>query len=139
MAFAASLLVAASAAILLALGLLHLLFTFRGEKLLPRDAGLQARMAAVSPVITRQTTMWRAWIGFNATHSVGLIVFGLVYGDLALAHGALLFASPFLLAVGLAVLAGYAVLAHRYFFRAPLRGVALATVLYVAGLVAALA
>ena len=66
-------LMAASAAILLALGLLHLLYTFRGPKLWPRDASLQQRMSEVSPVITRETTMWKAWIGFNASHSFGAI------------------------------------------------------------------
>ena len=25
-------------------------------------------LRAVSPVITRETTMWQAWIGFNASH-----------------------------------------------------------------------
>ena len=133
----ASSLVAASAAIPLVLGLAHLLFTFRGSKLLPRDRDLQARMQEVSPVITRQTTMWKAWIGFNATHSIGLILFGVVYADLALAHGEVLFGSPFLLALGLVVLLGYVFLARRYFFRTPLRGVVLASLLYAAGLVVA--
>src|SRR5215510_459815 len=98
-----------SAAILLLLGLLHLLYTFHGPKLLPRDAELQARMSSVSPVITRQTTMWKAWVGFNASHSFGAILFGLVYGYLALAQSSLLFRSPFLLLVGLLLLAGYAI------------------------------
>ena len=129
-------LIAASAAILLLLGLTHLLITFSGTKLLPRDPDLRGRMQVVSPVITRQTTMWKAWIGFNATHSVGLILFGAVYGYLALAHGAFLFASVFLLALGLLALLGYAVLARMYFFSLPFRGVTLATALYVLGLVA---
>ena len=29
-------------------------------------------MMTVSPVISRETTMWRVWVGFNATHSFGL-------------------------------------------------------------------
>ena len=94
-------LVAASAAILLLLGLAHLLFTFRGPKLRPRDRELQTRMQEVSPVITRQTTMWKAWIGFNASHSYGLILFGAMYGYLALAHHEFLFQSVFLLSLGL--------------------------------------
>ena len=53
-------LVAASAAIILLLGLIHLLYTFHGPKLLPRDRELHVRMQEVSPVITRQTTMWKA-------------------------------------------------------------------------------
>lgn len=131
----APLLVAASAAILLLLGLLHLLFTFHGPKLLPRDPALQSRMREVSPVITRQTTMWKAWVGFNASHSVALILFGAVYGYLALAQSDLLFRSIFLLALGLLVLLGYVFLARAYFFRTPLRSVIVATGLYVIGLV----
>jgi hypothetical protein len=128
-------LLAASAAILLLLGLAHLLYTFVGPKLLPRDRELQARMQEVSPVITRQTTMWKAWIGFNASHSFGLILFGAVYGYLALAHADFLFGSVFLLAIGFVVLLGYAFLAARYFFRIPLQGVVLATVLYAVAVV----
>ena len=36
----ASALIAASAAVIFGLGLIHLLYTFRGPKLHPRDAGL---------------------------------------------------------------------------------------------------
>ncbi len=126
-------LVAAGAAIPLGLGLAHLLFTFRGPKLLPRDPALQRRMTEVSPVITRQTTMWKCWIGFNASHSHGLILFGAVYVYLALAQGEMLFRSGFLLALGLAALVGYIVLARRYFFSTPFRSVVVATALYAAG------
>jgi len=128
-------LVAASAAIVLLLGLLHLLYTFHGAKLAPRDPELRTRMEQVAPVITRQTTMWKAWVGFNASHSFGLILFGTVYGYLSLAHGDFLFRSAFLLAFGLALLFGYAVLAKAYFFRIPLRGVLLATLLYALALI----
>ena len=128
-------LIAVSAAILLLLGLIHLLYTFYGPKLLPRDRDLQSRMQQVSPVITRQTTMWKAWIGFNASHSFGLILFGAVYGYLALAHSHFLFQSIFLLWLGLLALFGYVILAKRYFFRIPLWGVLLATLLYALALI----
>jgi len=131
----ASWLVAASAAIILLLGLLHLLYTFHGPKLLPRDRELQTRMEQVSPVITRETTMWKTWIGFNASHSYGLILFGAVYGYLALAHGDFLFQSVFLLSLGLITLFGYVFLAKQYFFRIPLLGMLLATFLYVLALI----
>lgn len=133
-ALAASL-IAISAAIVLLLGLLHLLYTYYGPKLLPRDRELQVRMQEVSPVITRQTTMWKAWIGFNASHSFGIILFGAVYGYLALVHSEFLFGSVFLLSLGLMLLLGYVVLAKKYFFRIPLRGVIVATFLYVVALI----
>ena len=130
---------AASAAIILLLGFMHLLYTFRGPNLHPRDPDLTARMMAVSPVITRETTMWRAWVGFNTTHSLGLILFGALYGYLATRHSALLFQSWFLLALGFALLLGHAVIAKLYFFTAPFRGVVLAAALYLLGIVVNLA
>ena len=129
------LLVAAAAAILLLLGLLHLIYTFRGPKLLPRDPALQARMAEVPPVISRETTMWKAWIGFNASHSYGALLFGLIYAYLALVHAEFLFASTFLLCVGGLALVGYVFLGRRYWFSVPYRGLLLATALYAAGLI----
>src|SRR5215212_5818046 len=100
---------AASAAITLVLGSLHLLYTFRGTKLLPRDAALRQRMAEVSPVISRQTTMWKAWVRPDV-----------------------LFRSAFLAILGALFLLGYLVLARKYWFSAPLRLLAVAFVLYAA-------
>lgn len=126
----AHLLIAASATIILVLGLLHLFYTFHGAKLLPRDPELKTRMQEVSPVITRETTMWKTWVGFSASHSYGLILFGAVYGYLALAHRDFLFQSVFLLSLGLILLLGYVFLAKRHFFRIPFLSVLLATLLY---------
>jgi hypothetical protein len=128
-----------SAAVLLVLGSLHLLYTFHGSKLFPRDTDLRERMSSVSPVITRQTTMWKAWIGFNASHSFGAILFGLVYGYLALLHPLFLFKSGFLLVVGLLMLVGYAFLGVRYWFSVPFRGILLSLVLYASALISAMA
>lgn len=132
----ASILLAGSAAIVLLFGSMHLLFTFNGPKLHPRDPAVAAAMKATTPVITRETTVWRATLGFNATHSMGLMLFGLIYGYLALAQPVMLWQSGFLLALGLVTLIAYLVLAKLYFFSMPFRGIALATILYIAGLVA---
>jgi hypothetical protein len=130
---AASILIAASAAVLGSLGCIHLLFTYHGNKLDPRNPAVREAMEHSNPVITRQTTVWRATKGFNASHSLGIIAFALVYGYLALWRPAVLGGSLFLLALGMAVLLAYLALARRYFFRIPFRGVALACVLYASG------
>jgi hypothetical protein len=96
-------------------------------------------MTTVSPVISRETTMWRVWVGLNATHSFGLILFGALYGYLAVCHSRLLFHSWFLLALGFALLLGYAVIARFYFFASPFRGVVLAAVFYLLGMIVNLA
>ena len=130
----ASMLFAAASFVIFGLGCAHLLFTFRGNKLHPRDPALMARMQEVSPVISREMSMWNAWVSFNATHSFGAMLFGLIYGYLSLAQPAVLFSSWFLLAVGLALLGGCVFLGWRYWFSTPFRGVILATALYIAGL-----
>jgi hypothetical protein len=124
---------------MLSLGSLHLVFTFFGPKLRPRDSELEARMKVVHPGITRQTTMWKAWVGFNASHSLGGMLFGLLYGYLALAQPAVLFGSMFLGMVGGAFLLGFVALGKAYWFSTPFRGLVLASVLYGGGFAAALA
>ena len=132
-------LIAASAAIIFALGAVHLWYTFRGDKLHPRDHGLRERLEQAHPVLTRETTLWKAWVGFNASHSYGALLFGAVYGYLAVVHGTFLFQSTYLLALGLLMLVGYAILGRRYWFSVPRRGIFLATVFYASALVIAAA
>ena len=132
---AARILMALSASIVLTLGVLHLDSTFRGPSLTPRDPALQFSMSKSSPMVTNETTMWRCWMGFNASHSIGLVLFGLIYGYLALAHDQLLFRSSFLLVVGLMLLACLIVVCRLYFFRAPLIGVSTSFVFYVVSVV----
>jgi hypothetical protein len=132
---AARILMVLSASIIFTLGAVHLVYTFRGPQLTPRDPALQVSMSQISPVITKETTMWRCWVGFNASHSMGLILFGLVFGFLALAHGQLLFQSPFLLVVGLATLGGFVVLSKVYWFSSPFTGTSIALACYVASIV----
>lgn len=131
---AAIVLMVLSASVVLLLGSVHLIYTLRGNKLWPRDAALRSSMEAVSPVISAETTMWRAWLGFNISHSFGAMLFGLVFGYLALAHSALLFGSTFLLWVGLLMLSGLSVLAKLYWFRIPLIGLSTALLCYLASI-----
>ncbi|MFL5577640.1 MAG: LIC_13387 family protein [Gemmatimonadaceae bacterium] len=126
-------LVASGGGITLTLGTLHLVYSCGGAKLRPRDPELEAYMKRVNPVLTRQTTMWRGWVGFNMSHSLGAMLFGLLYGYLALAEPAVLFGSTFLAVVGGLFLFGYVILGFKYWFSVPLRGVLLALVCYVVG------
>ena len=135
---AATVLMLASAAIVFALGALHLTYTFFGAKLTPRDPALQARMREVSPVITKETTMWRCWVGFNASHSMAALLYGLIYGFLAVAHREILFGSPYLLAVGFLMIGGFVLLARAYWFSIPYAGVSVALACYVTSVIATL-
>jgi hypothetical protein len=120
-----AILIAASALLIFFLGSMHLLLTFRGPAFHPRDPALMAQMQADSPRIARgATSMWRAGIGFHASHSLGAMLFGLVWTYLALAGE------------GMLTLAAYLMLAKVYWFKVPLRGIGLASSLYAAGLLA---
>lgn len=130
----ARLLILASALIVFLLGSLHMAYTYFTGKFDPRDPELKARLEAVSPVITRQTSFWRAGIGFHASHSAGVMFFGVLYAWLAIAQPVLLFGSPFLAGLGLLLLVHWLVLARLYWFSIPFRGIALALALYVSGM-----
>ena len=129
--------VSASAAIALFLGVVHLVFTFSGPNLRPRDPELQSRMESVAPVISSQTTIWNAWVGFNASHSLGLLLFGSAYLYLAIAQPRLLFHSAFLGLTGGLFLAGYVILAKLYWFNRPFQAMLLALIFYGIGFAAA--
>ena len=123
----------ASAAIVLILGIVHLSYTFWGTKLFPADPSVAEAMKSTHLVITSETTTWKAWTGFNATHSIALILFGLNYGYLSLFHATVLYNSMFLELVGLIILISLALLSWNYFFSVPLIGVLIALVFYLAG------
>lgn len=131
-------LMVASAAVIFSLGTLHLVYTFFGAKLRPRDPALQVRMAEVAPGITKSATMWSFWMGFNVSHSMAAILFGLIYGYLAIAQRELLFSSAYLLTVGALTLGGLFVVGKIYWFRAPLIGITISLLCYLAGVVVAL-
>jgi len=71
---------------------------------------------------------------FHVSHSMGLMLFGLIHGYLTVSRWEVLLRSHFLAGLGLLVLVGYVVLARVFWFKAPLIGVSLATLFYLAGL-----
>ena len=68
------------------LGVAHLYFTFFTTNFEPHDASVKTAMEGTSPVLTKETTMWRAWVGFNASHSLGAMLLPAVYLPLTIFH-----------------------------------------------------
>ena len=126
-----SILVFCSALVVFSLGVVHFIFTFRGHKLYPRNLALKTTLSQMQLMLTPETNMWSAWLGFNASHSLGALLFGSVYGYLSLLHSGMLFQSAFLLLLGLSSLSCYLWLAKRYWFSVPFWSFMLALVLYV--------
>ena len=120
---------------MLLLGVIHLAYTFTGTRLLPDDQALQSAMREAHLSITRETTVERAWVGFNASHGIALLLFGLIFSYLAGFHAELLFDSFFLLALGFLVLASFILLAKLYWFSIPFAALCVATLFYIASVV----
>jgi len=127
----AQILIASGAAVLGFLGTLHIIYTFFTNKLEPRDAAIAAAMKATSPVLTRRTSLWNGWIGFNASHGLGILLFAVTYLLLALDHMSWLRDSPTLTWLPVAGGAAYLSLG-RYWFRTPIIGLAIATACFLA-------
>lgn len=125
----ALILFAAGGAIFAALGTLHLILTFRGPKLHPHDDAVRTAMQATTMRITRDTTLWNAWIGFNASHSLGAMVFGAFVLLLAF-HGDFLRGAPAFAWLAFVNAAAWLTVAQRYWFRIPRNGLALSTLCF---------
>lgn len=64
-------------------GLLHALYTLldiqRPRRLVPDDPAVSAAMAHAHVRLARgRMTMWRARVGFNFSHSLGVVLFGVL-------------------------------------------------------------
>jgi hypothetical protein len=108
------------------LGAIHILYSLRDvwspKKLTPYDDSVRVAMQQSTLALTRQTTMWRAWLGFNISHGIGVLFFGLVYLILALSDTSLLSKVTLLPLLALAVSASYLVLSVKYWFHIPAIG-----------------
>jgi hypothetical protein len=82
-------------------------------------------------VLTRETTLWKAWVGFNASHSVGAIYIGIVNIFMATGFAGHSQAYFFFASFTILVIGFYLWLAKRYWFRIPFIGVSITLCLYI--------
>ncbi|MCB0522676.1 MAG: hypothetical protein H6577_10775 [Lewinellaceae bacterium] len=123
-------LLAAGSLIFLILGGMHLAFTFFSDKFSPKNPQLEKSMKASSPLITRRTTMWNAWVGFNASHSLGAIFFGAVNLLLVWQFYSVFEKSWSILLLDLPTILFYWFLGKKYWFNVPFAGITIAGVLF---------
>lgn len=117
------------------LGAVHALYTLLDtlapRRIVPSDLALIDAMKANGVRLARGgTDMWNAWVGFNFSHSVGALVFGVVCIYLGVVTEAYV-VSAHLMLLPLAVGAIYLALAVRYWFRVPVIGTAVALASFV--------
>src|SRR4249919_1100087 len=79
------------------LGSIHLLYTFFTNKFSSRNRLVNEEMKTSFPILTKETTMWKAWMGFNASHSSGAIYIGIINFVVAVQYPAVLNSAIFLI------------------------------------------
>jgi hypothetical protein len=116
------------------LGALHAIYTLldlrHPQRLVPVDPAVAQSMANSALRLSRGgTDMWRAWVGFNFSHSLGILIVGAL-GVWAGARSRTLPVGvmPALTLIGCV----YLVLARLYWFRIPAIGIAIGTAFFAA-------
>lgn len=116
------------------LGTIHLLYTFFSNKFSPRNKELEDGMKLSQPILTKQVTMWKAWVGFNASHSSGVIYIGIINFSAAIFYSDLLL-NPLFISLNLATVLFYLWLGKKYWFSTPFRGVLISAGCFVAAII----
>lgn len=128
----------------LLLGILHIVYTvmdeLRPRRLAPRDRDLIECMRTGTLILTKETTVWRAWIGFNLSHGLGVVLFSGALVHMAAWHfEPVRTTAPEVLIAAPVIAAIYFGLSLRYWFSVPAIGSGLGASLLLAGAAATLA
>jgi hypothetical protein len=116
------------------LGSLHAWYTPRTPEerngLSPADPDVAEAMTRTHPVLTRRINLWQGWVGFNLSHSLGVVMLGALVviagrNPAAFSANAAAFV-PFAMVLA----AAYLAIGIRYFFRVPIAGCALSLALF---------
>jgi hypothetical protein len=125
---AVQVLLAAGGAVFLLLGVVHAALTIRDlsspRTFTPPDANLRTAMQESSIAIHPTANLWKAWLGFNLSHALGVVVFGSALTVISVADVSL-FEQSLALQIAAPLIAGlYVLLARFFWFRDPLIGTA---------------
>jgi hypothetical protein len=128
----ADLLFFGAAAIFVTLGVAHGALTLqdlvRPRSFTPTDDAVRAAMERARMRIAPQVSIWRAWLGFNLSHSLGLILFGGLLLVLTIDDVQFFEQRAAVRLIPAAVAALYALLGLRFWFWIPATGAIVATV-----------
>ena len=136
----AQLLIVVASSIFLVMGALHGALTLRDlqnpRAFTPRDPALRQAMQQSSIRLHPSINLWKAWLGFNLSHSLGIVLFGVALLFVGLFEPGAFAASLLIQGVAVAVSAIYLALSLAFFFSRPVIGstLGLACFLVAAGL-----
>lgn len=130
-----TLLIVAGSGIFLFLGTVHGLLTFRDlgnpRAFTPRDAGLRTAMQQSTIALHPQINLWRAWLGFNFSHSLGIVMFGAAFLCVGVFYPSLFSQSLPLQICSIAISAAYLALSLKFWFSKPAIGSGIAMACFI--------
>lgn len=124
------LLMLVGSSIFLVLGTMHLIYTFFTNKFDPYNTDVWKAMNETTPRLTKETTLWKAWIGFNASHSIGAMFFGAATIYIVIFQFGVLVDSAFYVILCLLNALFYLFLARKYWFSVPLIGISISVICF---------
>ena len=116
--------------ILIVLGSIHLFYTFFSNKFSSKNETVVSEMQNSNPILTKQTTMWKAWIGFNASHSSGAMFIGILNFYLAFEYFTIFHSDHFFFVFNILTIGFYLWLARKYWFKIPFVGILITLICY---------
>jgi hypothetical protein len=128
------------ASIFLLLGIFHGILTLQDLSnpctFVPPDKALLLAMQDSSINIHPQTNLWKAWLGFNLSHSLGLVMFGGTFLAIGLFDFEVFTDNYWLQSCALLIATAYLIMSLRFWFYKPAigSGIALACFVLAAGL-----
>ena len=135
----AQILLTIASTIFLALGTLHGVLTLRDvakpRAFTPTDDAVRIAMQGTRLAFNPRANFWQAWLGFNLSHSLGLVIFGGGLLFLAWFHFPVFAASHLLQGAAGVVPAAYLVISLRFWFWGPALGSGLSLLCILAAVV----
>ena len=113
-------------------GLITLRDLRRPRAFTPPDPTLRQAMQQSSIRFRADINLWKAWLGFNLTHSLGLVVFGAAFLYVGIVAPSAFASSLLVQSFAVVVSAAYLVASNKYFFIHPVIGSALGVVCFLA-------
>jgi hypothetical protein len=117
------------------LGILHAVKTpltpDQRKGLSPRDQAYARSMTEQTLLLTRRTTLWLAWVGFNLSHSLGAVVFGVAMLLVARSSAAFEANRAVFVPLAMVVSGTYLAIGLRCWFRTPIIGILISTLCFV--------
>jgi hypothetical protein len=117
------------------LGILHALATPTTPEarkgLSPGDVAYRRHMAEQALLITPHTNLWLTWVGFNFSHSLGAMLFGVVVLLVGGSPSAFIANKAAFIPLAIVVSVVYLAIGLRYWFRTPIAVITVSSACFV--------